>query len=158
FLPPALPTPAAPGTPAAPASPGEPPAPAASPAPAAFTIGGTVEGLQGSGLVLTDLGTDLTVTGNGPFTFPGTRPAGQSDEVAVRTQPHGPDQACTVQHGTGTVGGADVTDVLVHCEKLATPAGLDRTFGSDGRVSTPVGGGHGEAVVIQPSGSIVTAG
>jgi uncharacterized delta-60 repeat protein len=42
-----------------------------------------------------------------------------------------------------------------------TPApvdGLDPTFGNAGRVSTPVGGGHGEAVVIQPSGGIVTAG
>ena len=39
------------------------------------------------------------------------------------------------------------------------PAGLDPTFGGNGRVSTPVGGfGHGEAVVIQPSGGIVTAG
>ena len=39
------------------------------------------------------------------------------------------------------------------------PSGLDPTFGSDGRVSTPVGGlGHGEAVVIQPDGGIVTAG
>ncbi len=38
------------------------------------------------------------------------------------------------------------------------PSGLDATFGSDGRVSTPVGGGQGEAVVIQPSGAIVTAG
>ncbi len=39
------------------------------------------------------------------------------------------------------------------------PTGLDRTFGADGRVSTPVGGlGHGEAVVLQPDGTIVTAG
>jgi uncharacterized delta-60 repeat protein len=38
------------------------------------------------------------------------------------------------------------------------PAGLDTTFGSDGRVSTPVGGGQGEAVVIGPGGGIVTAG
>jgi len=38
------------------------------------------------------------------------------------------------------------------------PAGLDAGFGSGGRVSTPVGGGQGEAVVIQPGGEIVTAG
>jgi uncharacterized delta-60 repeat protein len=158
FLPPALPAPSTPGAPAPVATPGESPAPAASPTPAGFTIAGTVDGLQGTGLVLTDLGGDLLVTANGPFTFPGTRAAGQGYEVAVRTQPHGPDQVCTVQHGTGTVGGADVTDVIVHCELLAVPSGLDRTFGSDGRVSTPVGGGHGEAVVIQPSGDIVTAG
>ena len=37
-------------------------------------------------------------------------------------------------------------------------AGLDPAFGEGGRVSTPVGGGHGEAVVIQPGGGIVTAG
>jgi uncharacterized delta-60 repeat protein len=38
------------------------------------------------------------------------------------------------------------------------PAGLDHTFGVDGRVSTAVGDGRGEAVVIQPDGGIVTAG
>jgi uncharacterized delta-60 repeat protein len=38
------------------------------------------------------------------------------------------------------------------------PAGLDHTFGADGRVSEPVGDGRGEAVVIQPDGGIVTAG
>jgi uncharacterized delta-60 repeat protein len=38
------------------------------------------------------------------------------------------------------------------------PAGLDHTFGADGRVSEPVGDGHGEAVVIQPDGGIVTVG
>jgi hypothetical protein len=36
--------------------------------------------------------------------------------------------------------------------------GLDRTFGTDGRVSTPVGNGQGQAVVIQPSGGIVATG
>ena len=37
---------------------------------AAFTIGGTVDGLQGTGLVLTDLGTELPVSGNGPLHLP----------------------------------------------------------------------------------------
>jgi uncharacterized delta-60 repeat protein len=144
--------------PPAPPTPPTPPTPAPPPAPSAFTIGGTIDGLQGSGLVLSDLGTELAVSGNGSFTFPGTRASGQAYEVAVRTQPHSPDQACTVQHGAGSVGTSDVTDVVVHCATLAAPTGLDRTFGSDGRVSTPVGTGHGEAVVIQPGGNIVTAG
>jgi len=54
----------------------------------------------------------------------------------------------------GTVQGPAASNVLT------PPAtGLDDTFGSGGRVSTPVGGiGHGEGVVIQPSGKIVTAG
>ena len=54
---------------------------------------------------------------------------------------------------------ADVTDVAVHCATPPAPTGLDPTFGGTGRVSTSVGGfGHGEAVVIQPAGGIVTAG
>jgi uncharacterized delta-60 repeat protein len=109
--------------------------------------------------VLTDRGNDLPLSADGRFTLPGTHLAGDSYDVEVRTQPHGPDQVCIVQHGAGTVASADVTDVLVQCDTPPTPAGLDSTFGSAGRVSTPVGGfGHGEAVVIQPSGGIVTAG
>ena len=129
------------------------------PPPPAFTIGGTVDGLHGTGLVLTDRGNDLPLAADGRFTLPGTHLAGESYDVEVRTQPHAPDQVCTVQHGAGTVPSADVTDVVVHCAVPPTPSGLDTTFGSAGRVSTPVGGfGHGEAVVIRPGGEIVTAG
>ena len=107
--------------------------------------------------MLTNFGSDLPVSADGAFTFPGDRPAGTTYDVEVRTQPHSPDQVCTVQHGTGTVS-ANVTDVVVHCDTQSLVGGLDPTFGSLGRVSTPVGGGHGEAVVIQPDDGIVTAG
>lgn len=136
----------------------QPPSPPAPPAPT-FTIGGTVDGLQGSGLVLTNLGTALPVSGNGTFTFPGTASAGQPYEVAVATQPTNPDQVCTVQDGKGTVSNANLTDIAVHCTTPAIPSGLDLSFGSGGKVSTTVGGGgEGQAVVIQPTGAIVTAG
>jgi uncharacterized delta-60 repeat protein len=125
--------------------------------PPSFTIGGTVDGLQGSGLVLDDIGTELAVD-NGPFTFPGARADGLPYDVKVKTQPSSPDQVCTVSHGTGTVTGADVNDVAVHCATPAPPSGLDPTFGSDGRVSTPVGAGKAEAVLIQSDGRIITAG
>ena len=115
---------------------------------ASFTIAGAVDGLPGSGLVLDDIGTELAGVDNGPFTFPGTRADGLPYDVRVKTQPSGPDQVCTVSHGTGRVTGADVTDVAVHCAPPAPPPGLDPTFGSDGRVSTPVGAGKGEAVLI----------
>ena len=125
----------------------------------AFTISGTVDGLQGSGLVLSNLGDQLPVSANGSFTFPRTTSDGQPYEVNVATQPHHPDQVCTVEHGTGRVASANVSDIAVHCALLATPSGLDTTFGSGGRVSTPVGDiGQGEAVMIQPDGGIVTAG
>jgi uncharacterized delta-60 repeat protein len=123
-----------------------------------FTIGGTVDGLAGSGLVLDDLGTRLSVAANGRFTFPGTRAQGLGYDVRVAADPHDPDQRCSVERGAGTVTG-DVSDVAIHCVTPAPPAGLDPTFGSDGRVSTAIGGeAEGEAVVIQPDGRIVTAG
>jgi uncharacterized delta-60 repeat protein len=126
------------------------------PPPPAFTVGGTVDGLHGSGLLLVNRGTVLRVTGNGRFTFPGTFPDGSPYDVRVQTQPVSPDQVCSVVDGAGTVR-ADVSDVAVHCTDVAAPTGLDTTFGSGGRVSTP-GGGDARAVLIQPDGHIVTVG
>ena len=128
------------------------------PPPDGFTIGGSVDGLAGTGLVLTDNGTDVAIAGNGSFTFPGTRAGGVGYDVRIEAQPRSPDQDCAVEHGTGTVS-ANVTDIAVHCTTPTPPSGLDPTFGPDGRVSTPVGAeGEGEAVVIQGDGDIVTAG
>jgi uncharacterized delta-60 repeat protein len=124
-----------------------------------FTIGGTVDGLAGSGLVLTNAGADVPVSADGSFTFPGTASTGQPYDVEVRTQPSNPRQVCIVQAGKGTVSNANVTDVAVHCTTPLVPLGLDTFFGNGGLVSTPVGGlGQAEAVVIQPTGGIVTAG
>jgi uncharacterized delta-60 repeat protein len=130
------------------------------PPPPTFTIGGTVDGLVGSGLVLTNAGADVPVSGNGGFTFPGTADSGQPFDVEVRAQPTNPTQVCTVQGGKGTVSNANVTDVAVHCAApLPPPLGLDTSFGIGGFASTPVSGlQQGNAVVIQPTGGIVTAG
>lgn len=127
------------------------------PPPPEFKIGGTVDGLQGAGLVLSNLGDDVPVSANRSFTFPRTAVTGQPYEVAVRTQPHNPDQVCTVDHGTGHVVSANVTDIAVHCVTQVIPSGLDSTFGDHGRVTTP-GSGEGRAVLIQPDGGIVTVG
>jgi uncharacterized delta-60 repeat protein len=119
------------------------------PPPPSFTVGGTVEGLAGSGLVLVNRGTELHVTGNGPFTFPGTFPDGSTLDVRVQTQPTNPDQVCTVVGGRGTIT-ADVSDVTVHCTTLPTGR-LDTSFGTGGRVSVP-GSGEARALVIQANG------
>ena len=125
--------------------------------PPSFTIGGTVSGLQGSGLVLSNQGAQLPV-GNGPFAFPLPVADRLPYDVRVATQPSNPEQVCTVARGAGTVGGADVTDVAVDCAPPATNSLLDLSFGGDGKVTTPVGGGEAEAVLLQPDGRIVTAG
>jgi len=78
------------------------------------TIGGSVSGLNGSGLVLQlNGGHDLAITADGPFTFATSLIYGQSYVATIANQPDG--QACTVANGTGTVGDADVTDLAVTC-------------------------------------------
>ncbi len=81
-----------------------------------FTVGGTVSGLLGSGLVLRVNGTNnITVSSNGAFSVGSTIASGAAYAVTVLTQPTSPSQTCTVGHGSGTVGGANVSDLVVNC-------------------------------------------
>jgi len=81
-----------------------------------YTIGGTVGGLSGAGLVLEDnQGDDLTVDGSGNFTFATSVVSGATYTVTVRTQPTLPSQTCQVSGGSGTVGGANINSVTVNC-------------------------------------------
>lgn len=81
-----------------------------------FTIGGTVSGLLGAGLVLqNNAGDDLSIAADGSFTF-ATALEDESDyTVTVLTDPSLPAQACAVSGGDGALAGADVTDVAVTC-------------------------------------------
>ena len=78
------------------------------------TIGGSVTGLSGAGLMLQlNGGHDLAIAADGPFTFATQVPYGQSYVATVASKPDG--QACTIANGTGTVGDADITDLAVTC-------------------------------------------
>jgi len=79
--------------------------------PPGFTIGGTVAGLVGTGLVLQNLGTNDLSPGNGAFTFTIPFASGNPYNVTVATQPTNPTQVCTVANGSGTVGEANITNV-----------------------------------------------
>src|SRR5882762_929529 len=80
-----------------------------------FTIGGTVTGLVGTGLVLQDNAIDsLTVSANGSFIFKTAIASGQLYSVSVSTPPSTPSQTCTVTSGSGTAT-ANVTNVQVTC-------------------------------------------
>ncbi|TCO38350.1 GEVED domain-containing protein [Dokdonella fugitiva] len=85
----------------------------------AYTVGGTVGGLTGSGLVLSlNAGAQtVPVATNGAFTFPTGLANGAAYAVTVGTQPAG--QTCSVANGSGTISGANVTNVTVTC--AATP-------------------------------------
>ncbi|MGZ6076230.1 MAG: hypothetical protein ACXWK6_00350, partial [Myxococcaceae bacterium] len=82
-----------------------------------FTVGGSVAGLSGAGLVLRNNGGDnLPLSANGPFTFSTALTSGSAYSVTVFSQPTG--QTCTVSNGVGTVGSANITDVAVTCASL----------------------------------------
>lgn len=91
------------------------------PAPTVFhTVGGSVSGLTGSGLVLQNNGGDnRAVTANGAFGFATSLGAGAPYAVSVLTQPAG--QTCSVQNGSGTAN-AVVSNVLVSCAVASAKA------------------------------------
>ena len=82
----------------------------------AFSVGGTVQGLEGSGLMLQLNGSNhLSVSENGDFAFANTLDDDAAFEVTVAVQPTNPEQICTVANGSGTVSGSDVSDAAVNC-------------------------------------------
>jgi len=85
----------------------------------ASTVGGAVSGLTGTGLVLQNRGSnDLPISADGPFTFSTALASGVAYSVTVLAQPSG--QGCAVANGSGSIAGANVTNVTVTC--AAAPA------------------------------------
>ena len=87
-----------------------------------YTVGGTITGLTGAGLVLANGSTGGTYTAATPATPPATTPIayelppvqfGKTYGVTVTRQPSG--QVCTVANPTGTMGDAKVQNVNVTC-------------------------------------------
>lgn len=102
----------------------------------AYTIGGNVTGLVGSGLILLDtvtmggqqLFTDqLPITagsGNNAFTFDQDVPTGATYTVSIYQQPTGPGQTCVVTPSTATgTATANVTSVVVTCPAVTYSVG-----------------------------------
>lgn len=127
--------------------------------PSTFSVGGTITGLQGSGLVLHDRtsGAEVNPTADGPFTIIPGREAGFHYDIVVATQPSAPLQVCTVGNGSGTLDSANVTNVAVTCGSPPQVGGLDTTFGSGGRAITDIGNGV-TGMALQSDGKIVIVG
>jgi YVTN family beta-propeller protein len=96
------------------------PPPPPPPPSATYSIGGTVTGLTGFGLVLqTNAGDVAPVSAPGAFTFPNQLGSGAAYTVTVKTQPSTPAQNCIVTNGSGAVGTANITAVAVACSTVA---------------------------------------
>lgn len=81
---------------------------------AALSVGGTVSGMSGTGLVLQNNGADdLTVDANGSFQFTTLLKEGDTYNVTVKTAPTG--QGCSVSSGSGTMPATSITNVTVTC-------------------------------------------
>ena len=98
------------------------------PPPATYTVGGTVSGLTGTVTLLNNGGDGLSVSTDGGFTFGTALADGAGYAVTIDTQPAG--QTCDVTSGTGTIAGANVTDVAVSCVD-DPPPGSTVSYASD---------------------------
>jgi len=90
------------------------------------SVGGTVSGLNTSGLVLANGSDTVSIVASATsFVLPTPIANGSTYVVTVATQPDG--EACAVVNGTGTVSGAAVTNVAVTC--------TDQPFSLGGSIS-----------------------
>src|SRR5690606_29634091 len=88
------------------------------------TIGGTVSGLLGTGLVLQINGGDeLAISGNGPFTFPVALASGALYSITIASDPANPQQSCTISNASGAIGDTDVTQIAVSCSTVGHRVG-----------------------------------
>lgn len=88
-----------------------------------YYVKGTVSGLNNSLTLQNNGGTPIVVSGNAPFFFPAQVASGATYAVTVQIQPTVPPQVCAVTNGTGVMGAADVTDVVVNCSTQAFSVG-----------------------------------
>ncbi|GGX74813.1 FG-GAP repeat protein [Saccharospirillum salsuginis] len=81
-----------------------------------FAVGGSVSGLEGSGLVIQLNGEhDLAVESDGSFAFSNTLEDQSDYSVTIASQPTSPEQSCRVTNGSGRLTGSEVSNILVSC-------------------------------------------
>ena len=105
-----------------------------------YTVGGSISGLVGTLVLQNNGGNNLTVTGNGVFTFTQSLNSGSAFSVTIAAQPAG--QNCTVTTGSGTAT-SNITSVIIAC---TTPINNMYTVG--GSISGLLG-----SLVLQNNGS-----
>jgi Galactose oxidase, central domain/Kelch motif len=94
-----------------------------------YTIGGTITGLVGTGMVLENSSDQELLTikpgsGNQAFTFVNYVPTGTKYTVSISTQPSNPGQTCVVTPGTASgTATANVTSVVVTCPAVTYSVG-----------------------------------
>jgi hypothetical protein len=88
-----------------------------------YTLGGTISGLAMAITLQNNGGDNLSVSANGSFTFATAVADGSTYNVTVLAQQAG--QNCTITNGSGTVSGANITNVAVTCVYVCAMSRLD---------------------------------
>ena len=145
----------------------------------AYSLEGSISGLNGSGLVLAN-GTDTLAVSSGVTSFTMPTPVAYSSSYVLTVQKQPAGLACAVGNGTGTMPASAVTNVAITCTDqpfslggtisgLGNNAGLTLTNGSDTyavaagstrfTMPTPVALGSPYLVAVQtaPAGLTCTA-
>src|SRR6202043_1922650 len=132
--------------------------------PPTYTLGGTVSGLAGSGLVLQNNGvaTGSTIARAANGTYPNltgdSLANGTAYDVTVKTQPTNPSQTCVVTNGMGTIGGANITNIAVTCTTNADRFVYVANGGSNNISAYAINAASGAVTAISgspfPAGSV----
>ena len=120
--------------------------------PPLYSVGGTVTGLKGSGLVLQSPGLpDVPLSTTESFLIANAVPTGFSYAATVKVQPVNPTQQCTIVGGSGSVQQSNVSNIVVTCVNTYTLSGTVNLC-RDERHRHPCGSGLGglSAVSARP--------
>lgn len=105
----------------------------------AFTVGGTISGLNGNAILLNNSINPTLVSANGDFIFSKSVAQGSQYNVTVSRNP--PAQTCSVTNGTGTISSTNVTNVQIVCVTNTTTLSVSPTG------TIPVNAGSGSITV-----------
>jgi len=108
-----------------------------------YTISGTLAGLAtGNNITLQNNGgDDLALSNNGAFSFTTALTDTSNYTITLNTQPTAPNQTCTLTNDTGTLAGANITNVTVNC--------ITDTYNIGGTLS---GLATGNSLILQNNG------
>jgi uncharacterized repeat protein (TIGR03803 family) len=117
-----------------------------------YSLGASITGLSAAGLVLTVNAQEVDVpAGASSQSLASALAPGSSYTVTIQSQPTG--QTCSITNGSGTIGSANVSSVLVTCS--------DRTFSVGGAISGLISSGlvlsnAGDSLVVSAGASSFT--
>jgi hypothetical protein len=97
-----------------------------------YTIGGSITNLAGT-ISLTDTNAGTASVSSSSFVLPNHLATGTPYNVTIAAQPAS--RFCTVSNGSGTINGANVTNVSVSCATTYTVGGTLSGFSGNGTVT-----------------------